>query len=201
MRPKNSPTDTKAPDLAKNEPTAAEPTIEAAEDVAFESSIRRDGQSRLIINYRVTNNGRQTLLALNKLPRRSPGKVGYDDSNHVYIEPQADGTVEISKRAYALPPNAQARVRELPGATLLAPGQSLAEEISVALPLVRRRPYMTLVPASAQMPDAQLRVRFCLGVAPRDGSGVNGKSKDRVLLPGYKVVTTQRLLCGEVQEL
>ena len=171
-------------------------------DLEFESNLKIAGGNRLLIHYRITNRGSKPYLVFNRLSGQLDSSDVTPDQNAVFIEPQSDGSVEISKRAYALPDGPAVNTPYIPGASELLPGASINEQMEVKLPLRRRRPYMSVVPAP-QMPDSLRTVRFCVGVAQADPSTTKafGSGKDRALYPQYSVVLTQQLLCGPVVTL
>lgn len=166
--------------------------------VDFQSSIRAEGKQRLVISYQVTNRSDKPVLVLNRLAAQLDSTNIAPDPNAVYIEPTEDGTIEISKRAYPTPNGPTVTTPYLPGASMLEPGQSISEEIRVALPLRRRRPYMSVVPAPA-MPDPARKIKFCLGVAPAEGivTRAFGEGSKRALYPQYSVVLKQKLFCSD----
>jgi len=171
-------------------------------DLEFESTLKLDGRDRLLILYKITNRGSKPYLVFNRLPGQLDSSDVTPDQNAVFIEPQSDGTVEISKRAYALPDGPTVNTPYIPGASELLPGASINEQLEVKLPLRRHRPYMSVVSAP-RMPNPIRTVRFCVGVAQADQSTTKafGSGKDRALYPQYSVVLTQRLLCGPVVTL
>jgi hypothetical protein len=159
-------------------------------------------RDRLLIRYKITNRGSKPYLVFNRLPGQLDSTDVTPDQNAVYVEPQQDGTVDISKRAYPLPDGPTVNTPYIPGASELLPGATMSEQMEVKLPLRRRRPYMSVVPAP-EMPSPIRTVRFCVGVAQADRSTTKafGSGKDRALYPQYSVVLTQRLLCGPVVSL
>jgi hypothetical protein len=124
------------------------------------------GKGSLAISYRFTNQTSADLVALNRIRYEN----GYPP-DAVYVTGRGDdGRVEISKRAFAMPHTdkmdwaAFATV----GGVIVPPGQSVAEDITVPLPLVRTFPYGNdLGDGEIQLPDPIKDVVFCLGVIPR----------------------------------
>ena len=197
----NSESATPAGELAAPE-SATSATSALENDLEFESSLKLDGRERITIRYKVTNRTNRPYLIFNRLPAHLDSTDVAPDENSVYVEPQPDGTVEISKRAYVAPDGPAVNTPYIPGASELLPGASISEQIVVNLPLGRRRPYMSVVPAPA-MPNPIRKVKFCVGVAQADRSAARafGSGKNRALYPQYSVLPTQQLLCGPIVTL
>lgn len=160
--------------------------------------VERAGEKRIRVEYKVANRTGKPLLVFNQGDTDNLGEDGT-----VYIEPQADGVVEISQRGWETPAAPSPTQVVYPGATLLTPGASTSKnfELTIAY-LAARRPYGSMTPGVA-MPRPVRRVRFCLGVAPAEGiqTRTQGEGAQRVLVPDYKAIVTQRLLCSPVQEI
>lgn len=170
----------------------------AIKDLKFDAQLQVSN-SRLLVRYRVTNQTSTPLVLLN----RGDSVFGLGEDK-VYVEPKADGVVEISQRAFVEPTEGNGPDREmgiLPGISRLAPGQSLSVELSVPLPLVRRSPYMDWKPASAVMPDPVRQVHFCLGVL-KDEPPVRSFKKNGIeVMSNDSLIAQQQLLCTPVVAL
>ena len=162
------------------------------------SVVERGGQKRLRVEYKLTNRTGRPLLVFNQGDTHNPGPDGA-----VYVEPRADGVVEISQRGWETPTEPSPAEVVYPGALLLEPGASASKELELTLDyLVARRPYRTMAPG-AEMPRPVRRARFCLGVVPAEGVETRheGEGARRILIPDYKGVVNQRLLCSPVLEI
>lgn len=189
---------------SKNAPASTTPEAGSAEQkvegLDFKSQIKLDRQSdkpRLIINYTLTNHGKAPMLVFNQGDVSNPGAAT------VYIEPQSDGVVEISKKGFMPPENPSPTFIVYPGASMLAPGKSLSDKIELTLAyLTRKHPY-TASASNAAMPDPVKKVRFCLGVSPADGVETKtvGEGRRKILVPDIKGLARQQVLCSEVQEI
>ena len=124
------------------------------------------GKDSLAISYRLTNQTSIDLVALNSVP-----VANQHPPDAVYVTGRGDdGEVEISKRAFARPDSDMMRWESYPsiGGVIVAPGQSVAEDITVPLPLTRMFPYGNdLGDGEVKLPDPIKDVVFCLGVIPR----------------------------------
>jgi hypothetical protein len=162
------------------------------------SVVERGGQKRLRVEYTLTNRTGRPLLVFNQGDTQNPGPDGA-----VYVEPRADGVVEISQRGWEPPAEPSPAEVVYPGALLLAPGASASKELELTLDyLVARRPYRTVAPG-VEMPRPVRRARFCVGVVPAEGVETRheGEGARRILIPDYKGVVNQRLLCSPVLEI
>lgn len=162
------------------------------------SVVERGGQKRLRVEYRLTNRTGRPLLVFNQGDTHNPGPDGA-----VYVEPRADGVVEISQRGWEPPTEPSPAEVVYPGALLLEPGASASKELELTLDyLVARRPYRTMTPG-VEMPRPVRRARFCIGVVPAEGveTRQEGEGARRILIPDYKGVVNQRLLCSPVLEI
>jgi hypothetical protein len=204
--PRDASTNHATPDASHGEtPTPDSGTSPAAnaDDLSFETSIRATGRDQLLINYTIKNRGRQPMLLMNRPPARGGASAPLPNPNFVYVETQSDGVVEISKRVREQPRETTVFMPDVPGATLLAPGQSFSEEVRVDL-AARRRKSAQPVRDVPDIPDPVKRVRFCLGVAPSEGITTRsfGQGKNRTLYPDPgAVLMKQRVLCSETVEL
>jgi len=84
----------------------------------------------------------------------------------VYVTARKDGTVEIAKRTFTVPPGITLDAQTLLQGTILQPGKNLADEVSVPLPLSPLREYLD--PADMSLPNPVKKVVFCLGVTRQD---------------------------------
>ena len=172
------------------------PTKQPASGLDFEARLRVEG-GKLLISYRVTNRSGREVLVVNRGDTESglgPGRV--------YVEPQPDGTVELSRRAFRQPADRVCRTREVPpypGVSRLGPGQSISEEVSVGLPPRYATPFADCTPVP-QMPSPVRRVKFCLGVI-RGGAGKTSAERGADIITDGQLIGRQELLCGDVFEL
>lgn len=183
-------------------PSAQQPTdagrMQGVDFAPRLSVVERGGQKRLRVEYSVTNRTGRPLLVFNQGDTHNPGPDGA-----VYVEPRADGVVEISQRGWEAPTEPGPAEVVYPGALLLEPGASASKELELTLDyLVARRPYRAMAPG-AEMPRPVRRARFCLGVVLAEGVETRheGEGARRILIPDYKGVVNQRLLCSPVLEI
>ena len=168
--------------------------------IEFNSDIRLDsssGKERLIIKYSVKNNSNKPVLVFNQGDESNPGRFT------VYIEPMADGTVEISKRGFLPPDNPSPTYVVYPGALKLEPGKNITDTVELTLQYItRRRPYASVTPA-ANMPETIKKVRFCLGIAPSEGVELKpvGDGNKKILITDFNGLARQQLLCSEVKTI
>jgi len=171
------------------------PTKQPSRDIDFEARTRVEG-GKILVSYRVTNRTKEEVLVVN----RGDTELGLG-AGRVYVEPQPDGTVELSQRAFRQPADRMCRTREVPpypGVSRLKPGQSINEEVSVALPPRLASPYADCTPVP-QMPSPVKRVKFCLGVIRGGGKTSNERGTD--IVTDGRLIGRQELLCGDVFEL
>jgi hypothetical protein len=148
--------------------TASEPPNEAPTGppppAEFDASLTVDGDA-LRISYRLVNENDGDLWVLNRVPVAvTPTRVT-TEPDAVYVTGRGDHTVEIAKRAFDMPPGVGVEVPAEIGATLLPPGQAVAEQLTVALPLRRYHPYGDDVEDGlVLLPDPVESVLFCVGV-------------------------------------
>ena len=162
----------------------------------FKTSIRRESNGDLVVEYSVTNRGARAVLLLN----RGDTSLGLGPGR-VYVEPQSDGTVNLTQRGYTLPPDYGGpgpSVLTYPGVSALAPGKTARETLRVRAPKSRQHPYGRYYP-EVQVPDPLGRVRFCLGVVPSDAP--TKMTRGTRVLTSLQAIAAQELLCGEIQEL
>ena len=169
----------------------------SSDDLTLDASITADGHGALLVSYKVTNRGKAPVLLLNQ------GDTSFGlGAGRVYIEPQADGSVDLTQRGFAVPPGTQGPTpfaAIYPGVATLAAGQTLSQNLKVLPPLARRHPYMQSAP-NHPMPDPLKRVRFCLGVIEAADAPTKVSKGVRVLT-SLQAISGQRLLCSPVQDL
>lgn len=198
VRPATTPAATPAP-AADNRAVSSEvtpmPTKQPAAGLDFEARLRVEG-GKLLISYRVKNGTGEEVLVVNRGDTESGLGAG-----RVYVEPQPDGTVELSQRAFRQPADRLCRTREVPpypGVSRLKPGQTISEEVSVALPPRHATPFADCTPVP-QMPSPVRRVKFCLGVIR--GGGKTSAERGAQIVTDGQLIGRQELLCGDVFEL
>jgi hypothetical protein len=186
----NSPTPVGGADAATGEPAAPKPQLD------LKASVRREAGGDISVEYSVTNRGPRPVLLLNR------GDTSFGlGPGRVYVEPLADGTVNLTQRGYTLPlghkgPGPTAAI--YPGVSELAPGQTAKETVQVRAPKSRQHPYGRYYP-NLPVPDPLRRVRFCLGVVPADAP--TKKTRGTRVLTSLQAVAAQELLCADPQEL
>lgn len=164
----------------------------------YDERLRAQIGKGLRVEYKVTNRSGKPILIFNQGDTNNPGPEGA-----VYVESKADGIVEISERGWLPPGEPSPTFLVYPGALLLAPGKTTQKRLEFTVDyLVARRPYGSMTPGVA-MPRPIKRVRYCLGVVPAEGieTRSEGEGDRRILVPDYKAIVTQRLLCSAVQDI
>jgi hypothetical protein len=175
-----------------------------AGDVEYTFSLKvlkkgdHDGVNRqtdvIQITYQLKNTGDKNYLVYNR------GHFGTNDSV-VYVEPQKDGIVEISQKAFREPTGRncpQRFVAVTPNASWLNAKQTVNNQIEVALPLKQITPFDDCTPQSG-IPAKVDKARFCLGISEVDKSQV--KISDNGFVQGLQYVKEQQLLCSDFIEL
>jgi hypothetical protein len=165
------------------------PVTGPAPDVAFSATVTpQDGSIK--ISYRLTNRSSGELIVPNKVPVYGAAGSLTPDPNAVYVTGGEDDQAVISKRVFPRPDTDKVNWATTPltYGVILAPGASVAEDITVPVPLTRRHPYGDDYGDGAiKLPDPVKAVRFCLGVINRadlpkapvkDGVVTLGHSKD-----------------------
>lgn len=160
--------------------------------IDFKVSFSREKADSLIIRYEITNKSKRNVFLLNKGDNLSPAK-----DKAVYIEPQKDGTIEISRGGL---PNAATPDRSptFPveyGVTKLAPKETFKEEFTITLPLQPDSPFRSYTNNPIAMPESIKQIRFCLGVI--QDSKIKIKTSAFPVLENYVDVLKQKLLCSE----
>lgn len=123
-------------------------------DVEFTATIQEQADA-LAISYRLRNKGTEPVVAY-------VGVEG-DPVSHqwdVYVTAREDGTIEIAKRTFAIPPGVNADTIGTIEGVIIAPGGEFAEDLRVPMPLMGRRPYVSTV----KIPTSPDRKVFCIGV-------------------------------------
>lgn len=146
------------------------------------------------IAYELKNTGDKSYLIYNR------GHFGTDNSI-VYVEPQRDGTVEISQKAFREPKDKncpQRYVQIVPNASWLKSKQTVQNQIEVVSPLKLKTPFDDCTPPS-EMPAKIDKTKFCLGISEADTSKV--KINDKGVVEGWQYVKEQQLLCSDIVEL
>jgi hypothetical protein len=146
------------------------------------------------ITYQLKNTGDKSYLVYNR------GHFGTNESV-VYVEPQKDGSIEISQKAFREPTGRncpQRFVAVVPNASWLESKQTLSNQIEVALPLELKTPFDDCTP-QPKMPAKVDKARFCLGISEADKGQV--KISDNGFVQGLQYVKEQQLLCSDIVEL
>lgn len=158
--------------------------------------IRREAGGDIAVEYSVTNRGAQPVLLVNR------GDTSFGlGPGRVYVEPQEDGTVDLTQRGYTLPPGHSGPAPAAaiyPGVSELAPGKTATETVRVRAPKGRQHPYGRYYKEVA-VPEPLRRVRFCLGVLKGDAE--TKTTRGTRVLTSLQAVAAQELLCSETKEL
>lgn len=149
----------KASDGPGDRPT----TTPAAPDVSFDVTADGDG---VHIGYRLRNTGAEPIVVLEGVPETDTMNTPEAAPDAVYVTARADGTVELSQRAFGFPAGGAVAVPFQIGGTVVAPGAEIARSFTVPLPLRGRQPYGGAAGTPTDLPEPVRRVAFCLGVLP-----------------------------------
>ncbi|MQA25224.1 MAG: hypothetical protein GEU94_07095 [Micromonosporaceae bacterium] len=161
----------------------------------------------LRIQYKLVNTGKAPLIAYNGVPPKDSPNPQAPDPEAVYVTARADGTVELARRTFSVPEGVDPYAQMLIGGTILAPREDLAEEFTVQLPLVARRPYQGAMSKPPRLPAPVSRVVFCLGAARQDAfpeglrSGVPLPSGSAVEGPLFPHPSPQHIFCSGPYQL
>ncbi len=162
----------------------------------LKANVRREAGGDISVEYSVTNRGPRPVLLLNR------GDTSFGlGPGRVYVEPQADGTVNLTQRGYTLPPGHTGpgpTAAIYPGVSELAPGKTATETVRVRAPKSRQHPYGRYYP-NVPVPDPLGRVRFCLGVVPADAP--TKTTRGTRVLTSLQAIAAQELLCADPQQL
>jgi hypothetical protein len=176
----------------------------AAPDVAFSATVTpKDGA--IAISYRLTNRSPGELIVPNRVPAYGAAGTLTPDPNAVYVTGGDDDEAVLSKRVFPRPDTDKVNWATTPltYGTIVAPGASVAEDITVPLPLTRRHPYGDdFGDGTIKLPDPIKSVRFCLGVINR-ADLPNAPVKDGVVTLGNSkdAVSVQHLSCTKSAKL
>jgi hypothetical protein len=141
------------------------------------------------IEYNLTNTGDKNYLVYNA------GHSGTNDAT-VYVEPQTDGTVEISQKAFAEPKDKNCPDRFMaimPKASWLKANQTVKKQFELALPLQTKTPFDDCLPVNV-MPKEISKVNFCIGVSEADANKVTLDKDGNIKNPDS--AKPQKLLCS-----
>lgn len=191
------PRDAASPAAAAAEPTDM-PDQRRIHDLEFKADVRAVEGGGVSVTYSVRNTGGTTYLLFN----RGDTETGLE-RGQFYVEPLAEGVVEISQKHFAEPKDRNCPERESPirhGVTVLAPGQRVAEELSVTPPLKHKTPYNDCTPLPA-MPEPVRRIRFCLGVIEADAGKTVVAERQVRIVKDPSLLARQQLLCSNAVEL
>jgi hypothetical protein len=144
------------------------------------------GSDQLVIDYTVVNQGSQTVALFNRLhddfDARGLPKVSIDLAG---ITPEIDRIV-IGKKLFPVPPDTFVETRYLPYVTLVKPGATFMERITLPLPLVPWHPYLSASEMRVAEPGRQLPLYFELGMFPLPADGMKALRKvDTTAGPQY----------------
>lgn len=183
-------------DAATNNTTATGDAAAPTPQLDLTASVRREAGGDISVEYSVTNRGPRPVLLLNR------GDTSFGlGPGRVYVEPQEDGTVNLTQRGYTLPPGHRGpgpTAAIYPGVSELAPGQTAKEAVRVRAPKGRQHPYWRYYP-NVPMTDPPRRVRFCLGVVPADAQ--TKTTRGTRVLTSLQAVAAQDILCTDPQDL
>jgi hypothetical protein len=138
------------------------PPTTKAPDVSFDVTADADG---VHVNYRLRNTGADPIVLLEGVPETDTMNTPEPAPDGVYVTARADGTVELSQRAFGFPDGVAVAVPVQIGGTVVPPGAEIARSFTVPLPLRGRQPYGG---SGSALPEPVRRVAFCLGVLPSD---------------------------------
>ncbi|PZS31481.1 MAG: hypothetical protein DLM59_09875 [Pseudonocardiales bacterium] len=159
------------------------------------------------ITYRIVNTGPVPLVIYDGAPSEH-GAATSTLVPEAYVTARENGTVEIARRTFPVPPGVHPVALAVLRGTILPPGKTASGSFAVALPLTPLRPYMGS--AEIRLPDRVERLVFCLGVVRQDAlserlrdglpqpGGSAGPSRDSPLFPHP---SPQYLFCSSEHRL
>jgi len=185
-----------APSNVARPDAAADADAAQKSQLDLKADIRREAGGDIVVEYSVTNRGARPVLLVNR------GDTSFGlGPGRVYVEPQEDGTVDLTQRGYTLPPGNSGpgpTAAIYPGVSELAPGKTATETLRVRAPKGRQHPYGRYYKQVA-VPEPLRRVRFCLGVV--NGDAQTKATRGARVLTSLQAVAAQELLCSETKEL
>jgi hypothetical protein len=145
----------------------------------------RHTNTRLEINWAVTNRGAKAVLVLSRPLRHN--REASDAA--IYVRTGEPGTIEFALRAFGVPEGLYPTALDKIGAVPLEPGQRLEGRASVTLPLTLNMPYQE---PTRLRPDLHA-ARFCIGFvkAMPDLPGVS-RLPDGTLALFHEAMTTSQ---------
>jgi len=148
----------------------------------------------VVIDYELKNTGAKNFIVFDRGHSSDNGAL-------VYVEPQADGTVELSLKAFTEPSdkNCPARfVAVTPRGSWLKAGQKIRDKVYLEMPLKRKTPFDDCTPVAEVAPNAA-KVKFCLGFQEVKDAGL--KVDDNGNITPSPDIRDQQLLCTEIGEI
>lgn len=142
------------------------------------------------IEYELNNTSEKDYIVFNK------GHFG-TNSYKVYVEPNKDGTVEISQKAFEEPADRRCPQRFVaisPLASMLKSNGKMTKKVQVEIPLETRTPYDDCEP-KPELPKQIKQLKFCVGVLEADSSELKLSDDGRV--SGMNSMKEQKLLCSD----
>lgn len=151
----------------------------------FAGKLQKKGKSdginypndNLVVEYTLKNTGAKDFAIYNQ---------GHSDNENraaVYVEPQTDGSIEISQKRFVEPKDKNCPLLDFPitpRSVILKGGQTISEKVFVEFPLENKTPFSMCVPQTP-MPTALKKVKFCIGFAEADGQKRGETSEQKLL--------------------
>jgi len=112
----------------------------------------------IAVEYELKNTGAKNFVVFDR------GHSG-STSDVVYAEPLADGTIEISMKAFSEPKDKRCPARFvaiMPRGTLLKAGETIKDKVYVEVPLTAKTPFDDCDPKTEIAANAS-RIKFCIG--------------------------------------
>jgi hypothetical protein len=160
--------------------------------------------SALTIDYRVVSTDRAAVVLFTGVPKTDTPQHPKSDPDAVYVTASGD-TVELSKRLFAPPDGVDVNAYFTLRGTVLAPGATFTEHITVPLPLHARRPYFSAMDPPPTLPAEVRTVRFCVGAALQDKvhpvPAESGPDGGPVYAHNPIYEKAQRVVCSAVYQL
>jgi hypothetical protein len=154
--------------------------------VTLTASLTRQGDDGLAVSYTLRNQGGEAVVAYIGVPGNAASH-SYD----VFVTARENGTVEIAKRTFAIPPGTNADAVGTIEGVVIPPGEQFQEEFRISLPLKGNRPYV----GEVKLPDPVKIVVFCVGAllqkeAPEPKPAERGRG-------AYPLNGPQHLFCSD----
>ena len=148
----------------------------------------------IVIEYELKNTGAKNFILYDRGHSGSTADV-------VYTEPLADGTVELSMKAFTEPKGKTCPARFVaitPRGTLFSAGETVKDKIYVELPLKTKTPFDDCDPKTEIAPNAS-KIKFCFGFQEITDASLKVDGDGNI--KPFPDLKNQQFLCTDIGEL